>query len=101
VGLITDWFWRLDERAGGGARPDARRRFSAAHPVRLGLIAGAATGGLFGVATLIAGATGWASAFTLPVWLFCLSVAVFAGAGMTGIGFLERRRQRRYGWFTP
>ncbi|MEV4112442.1 hypothetical protein [Nonomuraea sp. NPDC049695] len=97
--LLTDWFWRVDASSGGDAKPHRGRRLSAAHPVRLGLIIGAAVGGFFGIFLLIAAATGWEYAFTLSSLLFCLCVAVFAGVSMMGVGYFERWRQRHYGHY--
>ncbi|MFD0883687.1 hypothetical protein ACFQ08_03830 [Streptosporangium algeriense] len=95
--VLTDWFWRVDASLGGAAKPHRGQRFSAAHPARLGLIAGAVVCGFLGIILLIGAATGWEHAFTPPTLLFCLCVTVFAGACMIGIGYFERRRQRHYG----
>ncbi|TMR09977.1 hypothetical protein ETD86_41400 [Nonomuraea turkmeniaca] len=97
--LLENWFWRVDASSGGDAEPHRGQRFSAAHPVRLGLIAGAAVGGFFGILSLIGAATGWEYAFALSTLLFYLCVAAFAGMSMMGIGYFERWRQRHYGHY--
>ncbi|MFC4014433.1 hypothetical protein ACFOY2_44930 [Nonomuraea purpurea] len=97
--LLADRFWRVNASLGGDAEPDRAQRFSATHPVRLGLIIGAAVGGFFGIFLLIGAATGWKYAFTLSNLLFYLCVAAFAGLSMMGIGYVERRRQRHYGHY--
>ncbi|MEU6713905.1 hypothetical protein ABZ897_20735 [Nonomuraea sp. NPDC046802] len=97
--LFADWFWRVNASLGGDAEPDRAQRFSATHPVRLGLITGAAAGGFFGIFLLVGAATGWKYAFTPSGLLFCLCVATFAGLIMMGIGYFERWRQRHYGHY--
>ncbi|MGP3921419.1 hypothetical protein [Nonomuraea sp. 10N515B] len=97
--LLAGWFWRVDASLGGDAKPHLGQRFSAAHPVRLGLVAGAAVGGFLILFLLIGAATGWEYAFALATLLFCLCVAAFAGVSMMGIGYFERWRQRHYGHY--
>ncbi|MFF0769849.1 hypothetical protein ACFYUK_13230 [Nonomuraea wenchangensis] len=97
--LIAGWFWRVDESLHGNAKPHRGQRFSAAHPVRSGLVAGAAVGGFLLLFLLIGAATGYEHAFTLSTLLFCLCVAAFAGVSMMGIGYFERWRQRHYGHY--
>lgn len=96
---IADWLWRVDARLGGDAEPNRGQRFSAAHPVRSGLVAGAAAGAFLLLFLLIGAASGYEYAFALPTLLFCLCVAAFAGGSMMGIGYFERRRQRHYGHY--
>lgn len=67
--------------------------------MRLGLLASAAVGGLFGVLLLVGATTGWKYAFALSTLLFCLCIAAFAGVSMMGIGYFERWRQRHYGHY--
>lgn len=97
--LLVAWFWRLDASMGGDAEPHRGQRFVAAHPVRFGLIVGAATGGFLVLFLVVGAATGYKYAFAPSTLLFCLCVAAFAGASMMGIGYFERWRQRHYGHY--
>ncbi|MEV0626607.1 hypothetical protein ACI2LC_07495 [Nonomuraea wenchangensis] len=97
--LIAGWFWRVDASLGGDAKPHRGQRFSAAHPVRLGLVTGGAVGGFFLLFSLISAATGYEYAFAPSTLLFCLCVSAFAGLSMMGIGYFERWHQRHYGHY--
>ncbi len=97
--LIAGWFWRVDASLGGDAKPHRGQRFSAAHPVRLGLVAGAAVGGFFLLFSLISAATGYEYAFAPPALLFCLCVSAFGAVSMMGIGYFERWHQRHHGHY--
>ncbi|WP_214325305.1 hypothetical protein [Nonomuraea sediminis] len=90
--LLAGWFWRVDAFLGGNARPDASRRFVAAHFVRGALIVGPVYGGLFAVLLLILGVP-----FTPPALLSCLGIAVGGGMWFMGLDYFERLRQRHYG----
>jgi hypothetical protein len=96
---LADWFWRIDALLGGGAEPQRGQRFSAAHPVRLGLILGSAFGGLIGVIMLVGAVAGAKNVFTLTSLFVCLGFAAFIGAFFVGLGYFERWRQRHYGHY--
>lgn len=99
--LLATWFWRVDASLGGDARPHRGQQFSAAHPVRLGLVAGAAVGGILILISLVGVVMGRGQAFAPSSVLFCLGVAAFAGMSMMGICYVERWRQRHYGHYPP
>ncbi|WP_449066016.1 hypothetical protein [Planomonospora algeriensis] len=86
-------YWRLDTLLGGDAEPGRSQIFAARHPVKLGVRFGAVMGALMAVLGTLAGAWGWGDTGILCAF------AVFFGVFMTGIGFLERRRQRHYGFY--
>jgi hypothetical protein len=97
--LFADWFWRMDRSLGGAAEPHRGQRFSAAHPLRLGLIMGPAFGALVGVILLIIGLAGGRRPLTATTLLFSLGLSIFVGVFFVGLGYFERRRQRHYGHY--
>lgn len=87
-------FWWLDAMAGGRVEPGRGQIFAARHPVKLGVRMGVLLAVLLTPVVVFGGGTlGWSG-----VGALC-ALAVFIGLFMTGIGFLERRRQRHYGFY--
>ncbi|MFG2075394.1 hypothetical protein [Nonomuraea maritima] len=97
--LLADWYWRVDAFLGGGVKPNRGQRFTAAHPVRFGLIMGSALGTFMGVVGLICAALGAPYVFTLFNLLFCLGLATVMGVCMVGVGYIARWGQRHYGYY--
>ncbi|MFF4623101.1 hypothetical protein [Nonomuraea jabiensis] len=97
--LFADWFWRMDRSLGGAAQPHRGQRFSAAHPLRLGLVMGTAFGALIGVILLISAMVGGQRPLTSTTLLFSLGFSVFVGVFFVALGYFERRRQRHYGHY--
>jgi hypothetical protein len=97
--LLAGWFWRVDAFLGGDVEPRRGQRFAAAHPVRLGLIAGPAFGAFMGVIALISAALGAKYVFTVFNLLFCLGGVVFMGVFFMGLGYFGRWQQRHYGYY--
>lgn len=99
--LLAEWFWRMDTFLGGDSSPEDSQRFSAAHPVRLGLVVGLAFGGLLGAIVLISALAGAEHALTLTSLAICVGGAAIIGLVFVGVGYFERRRQRHYGHYPP
>ncbi|WP_327087882.1 hypothetical protein OIE66_37055 [Nonomuraea sp. NBC_01738] len=97
--IFADWYWRLDKLLGGDVKPHRGQRFIAAHPVRFGLVVGAAFGGFIAVLSLIIAALGAKYVFTLFNLFFCLGGAVVVGAFFVGLGYRGRWHQRHYGYY--
>lgn len=95
--LFAYWFWRVDKSLGGDAEPHRGQRFSAAHPMRLGLIMGPAFGALIGVILLVIALVAAQRPLTLTTLLFSLGLSIFVGVFFVGLGYFERLRQRHYG----
>lgn len=99
--LLSRWYWRVDSYLGGDAPPGAGQRFSAAHPVRLGLIVSAASAGLFGVVSLVRIAATGSPAPSPSLVIVWLGGGAAVGLLFTAVGHLERRRQQHYGHYPP
>ncbi|MFI6738911.1 hypothetical protein ACIBI9_38815 [Nonomuraea sp. NPDC050451] len=97
--LFADWFWRVDRSLGGDAEPHRGQRFSAAHPLRLGLIMGPAFGALLGLILLVIAMVGWGRPLTPTTLLLSLGLSLFVGLFFVALGYFERRRQRHYGHY--
>ncbi|MEV0594632.1 hypothetical protein [Nonomuraea cavernae] len=97
--LLADCYWRMDAFLDGDSTPQQGQRFSAAHPVRLGLLFGSGLGGFMGVLALFGAMAGAKNALTLTSLFVCLGVAAFVGVFMMGLGYYERWRQRHYGHY--
>ncbi|MEV4474542.1 hypothetical protein [Nonomuraea sp. NPDC049504] len=70
-------------------------RFAAAHPVRLGVIAGSSTGALMVFFSLIGDALGAEHALALDALLLCLGIAVFLSVTFVGLGYFGRLHSSR------
>ncbi|MER5999192.1 hypothetical protein ABT120_11520 [Nonomuraea angiospora] len=97
--LFADWFWRMDRSLGGAAEPHRGQRFSAAHPLLLGLVIGPAFGVLIGSLLLISALAGFGGPLTATTLLLSLGLSVFVGVFFVGMGYFERLRQRHYGHY--
>ncbi|MER6952226.1 hypothetical protein ABT294_50280 [Nonomuraea sp. NPDC000554] len=97
--LLADWYWRVNAFMGGDVEPHRGQRFSATHPVRLGFIMFLVSCGLFGVSILVKAAADARSALTLNVLIVWLVGAAAMGLLFTGVGYLERQRQKHHGHY--
>ncbi|MFI9845218.1 hypothetical protein ACIHFD_49930 [Nonomuraea sp. NPDC051941] len=98
-GLFADWFWRMDRSLGGAAEPHRGQRFSAAHPLFLGLVMGPAFGVLIDSLLLISTLAGFDGPLTATTLLLSLGLSVFIAVLFVGMGYFERLRQRHYGHY--
>lgn len=98
--MLARWFWRLDRAMGGDAVPQKGRLLAARHPIRVGVGVGVFMGALLLMIRIAVGVMpGTTATWGWDDVAMVLGIMLATGPAMTGIAFLERLRQRHYGFF--